>query len=130
MFFATEKRSTLNAQSSTLNTALGSLALGAVYYFAGRFGLAHAFLNPSASAIWPPAGIALAAVLLWGGKLWPGVLAGAFLVNIKTQGSFGTSLGIAVGNTLEALIAAALVRRFAGGARVFEHARSILKFIA
>src|SRR6266487_1729473 len=76
----------------TLYITLGSLALGTVYYYAGRFGLAHAFLNPSASAIWPPAGIALAAVLLWGGKLWPGVLAGAFLVNIKTQGSFGTSL--------------------------------------
>jgi PAS domain S-box-containing protein len=113
-----------------LYTTLGSLALGAVYYYAGKFGLSLAFLNASASAIWPPAGIALAAVLLWGGRLWPGIFAGAFLVNISTQGSFGTSLGIALGNTVEALLAAALVRQFAGGARVFERARTILKFVA
>jgi len=46
------------------------------------------FVHPSASAVWPPAGIALAALLWFGRGLWPGVMAGAFLVNVTTAGSW------------------------------------------
>jgi signal transduction histidine kinase/CheY-like chemotaxis protein len=104
-------------------------ALTAVYFFAGKFGLSLAFVNPSASPVWPASGIALAALILWGQRLWPGIFVGAFLVNVTTQGTFATSLGIATGNTLEALLGAWLVGRFAQGSEAFKGARDIFKFV-
>jgi integral membrane sensor domain MASE1 len=71
----------------------------------------------------------LAATLLWGYRLWPGILLGAFLVNFATTGNPATDLGIAVGNTLEALLGAWLVNRFAHGAKAFDRARDIFKFV-
>jgi PAS domain S-box-containing protein len=105
------------------------LALAVVYFCAGIFGLSLAFTNPNASAVWPSSGIALAAILIWGFRLWPGILLGAFLVNFATQGSIWTALGIAAGNTLEAILAAALLARFAKGVNVFNRTRDILSFI-
>jgi PAS domain S-box-containing protein len=105
------------------------LALAAVYFGLGKFGLSLAFVNASASAVWPPTGMALAALLLWGCRLWPGVFLGAFLVNISTQGSAATSLGIATGNTLEALVGAWLVCRFARGLKAFERVGSTFRFV-
>src|SRR5712692_6051908 len=105
-----------------------SLSLAAVYFVAGKLGLRLAFVNPSATALWPPTGIALAALLVLGYGAWPGILLGAFLVNLTTAGSVATSLGIAVGNTLEGLLGAYLVNRFAGGRKTFDHAQNIFKF--
>ncbi len=68
-----------------------------------------AIINPSASSVWPPTGIALAALLILGYDVWPAILIGAFAVNMTTTGSVATSLGIAAGNTLEALLGAYLV---------------------
>ena len=104
------------------------LALTAVYFAAGKLGLSLAFLDASASAVWPPTGIAIASLLLFGRDLWPGVALGAFLVNISTSGGIVASLGIALGNTLEAIVAVALVDVFAGGARAFERASDVLRF--
>jgi len=81
------------------DTALSILVLTAVYFCAGTFGLSLAVLNASSSAVWPPTGIALAALLLWGYRLWPGIFLGAFLVNIATQGTWITGVSIATGNT-------------------------------
>jgi len=103
-------------------------ALAAVYVGAGSLGLTLAFEHPSATAVWPPTGIALAAVLVLGYRVWPGISLGAFLVNILTAGSGLTSLGIAAGNTLEALAGAYLINRFARGRRAFERPRDILVF--
>jgi len=89
------------------------LALAGIYFGCGWFGLSLAFVNKSASAVWPPAGLALAALLLRGRRLWPGVFLGAFLVNFFTQGTLWTTFGIAIGNTLEALVGAWLVSHFA-----------------
>src|SRR5689334_24953312 len=89
--------------------------LAAVYFGCGAFGLSLALVNKSATAVWPPSGLALAALLLGGTRLWPGVFAGAFLVNILTQGSVATAVTIATGNTLEAVVGANLVIRFANG---------------
>ena len=77
-----------------------------VYFVAGKLGLRLAFLQPSATPVWPPTGIALAALLLRGYRLWPAVLLAAFLVNLTTAGSIATCVGIAVGNTAEALAGA------------------------
>ena len=108
-------------------TAIASLA--AVYFLAGKFGLSLAVVHPSVSAIWPPSGIALAALLLWGSRLWPGIFLGAFLVNITTQGNLLTTLAIASGNTLEPLWGAWLLNQFANGSKVFERARNTFSFV-
>jgi signal transduction histidine kinase/ActR/RegA family two-component response regulator len=112
-------------RSSTL-LLIGIVA--AVYFIAGKLGLKLAFLNASASAVWPPSGIALAVLLLLGYRVWPAIFLGAFLVNYSTAGSVPTSLGIAAGNTLESLVGAWLVYRFAGGPRVFDRAQGVFKF--
>ncbi|HTW23133.1 MAG TPA: MASE1 domain-containing protein [Candidatus Baltobacteraceae bacterium] len=102
--------------------------LAAVYFLAGKLGLSMAFVHPSSTAVWPPTGIALAAFLLLGYRVWPGVFIGAFLVNITTAGSVLTSLGVATGNTLESLAAAFLVLRFANGRNAFDRAGDTFRF--
>lgn len=99
-----------------------------VYFLAGKLGLRLAFDNPSATAVWPPAGIALAACLVIGYWVWPGIFLGAFLTNLATAGSVTTSISIAVGNTLEGLLGAYLVNRFAGGRATFDRTRDVFKF--
>ena len=115
-------------QARRLSTlpAIGALAL--IYFVAGYFFLQLASINPSASPVWPPAGIALAALLLLGYRVWPAIFVGAFLVNFTTAGTIATSLSIATGNTLEAICGAWLVNRFAGGTRVFDRPQDVFKF--
>ncbi len=103
-------------------------ALTAIYFLAGKFGLKLAYVHASASAVWPCTGIALAAFLILGYRVWPAILAGAFLVNVTTAGSVVTSLAIATGNTLEGVAGCYLVRHFASGPRVFERAQDIFRF--
>src|SRR5207249_5808460 len=98
------------------------------YFAAGKLGLKLAFVNASASAVWPCTGIALAAFLLLGYRVWPAILAGAFLVNLTTTGSLVTSLAVGTGNTLEGLIGCYLVTRFAAGKQAFQRAQDIFKF--
>src|SRR5437660_11052959 len=104
-------------------------ALTLVYVIAGKLGLMLAFVHASATAVWPPTGIALAAFLLLGHRVWPAILLGAFVVNITTAGSVATSIGIATGNTLEGLVGAYLVRRFAHGPYAFDHAGDVFRFV-
>jgi signal transduction histidine kinase/CheY-like chemotaxis protein len=106
--------------------AVGVLALA--YFVAGKAGLRLAFLQPSASPVWPPAGIAVAGLLVLGSRAWPAVFVGAFFVNVTTAGDVGTSFAIASGNTLEALCGAWLLNRYAGGTRVFDRAQDVFKF--
>src|SRR5215469_3616698 len=102
--------------------------LAVVYFIAGKLGLMLASLHASASPIWPPAGIALVALLLLGYRAWPAIFVGAFLVNVTTAGNVATSFAIATGNTLEALAGAWLVNRFAGGTNVFDRSQGVFKF--
>jgi PAS domain S-box-containing protein len=102
----------------------------AVYVAVGKLGLSLASVNPSATAVWPPAGLALAACLIAGPRAWPVVLVAAFLVNVTTAGSVLTSLAIAAGNTVEAVLGAALVSALAGGRHAFERVRGIFTFTA
>jgi PAS domain S-box-containing protein len=107
----------------------GAVLLAAVYFGAAKLGLALAFVNASASAVWPPTGIALAAVLLIGPRAWPGIMLGAFLANLTTAGSVATSIAIAVGNTLESLVGAYLIARFARGRHAFDRTHDIFTFV-
>ncbi len=111
-----------------MKTGIKILLLTVVYVITGKIGLRLAFVNASATAVWPPTGIALAALLMLGYRVWPGVFVGAFIVNLFTAGTVLTSLGVATGNTLEALLAAYLVNRFARGRDVFDHPYDILKY--
>jgi diguanylate cyclase (GGDEF)-like protein len=108
---------------------VGVLAVVAVAYFAaGKLGLRVAFDNPSASPVWAPTGLALAAFLVLGYRVWPAVYLSAFLVNVTTAGSVATSLCIAAGNTLEAAVGAWLVDAFAGGTSTFQRAGDVFRF--
>ena len=108
---------------------LATLSVAAVYIIAAKLGLRLAYVYPSVSSVWPGTAIALAAMLLLGYKVWPGIFLGAFLANATTAGSVATSLSIGAGNTLEGLIGAYLLNRFANGCHVFDRARDILQFV-
>ena len=102
--------------------------LTVVYFGAAKLGLSFAFVYPSATALWAPTGITLAAFLIFGFRVWPGAFLGAFLANLTTAGSVLTSISIATGNTLEGAAGLYLVRRFARGPQAFESAQDIFKF--
>ncbi len=89
-----------------------------------------ATLNASASPVWPPTGLAIAALLLWGRRLWPGVYVGAFAANFLTTTTPASSLVIAAGNTLEAFTCAYLVARFAKGLNAFDTPRDLIIFVS
>src|SRR5687767_11865551 len=80
-------------------------AVGLVYLLAARLGLSLASVHTNVSPVWPPTGVAIASLLLFGRSLWPAILLGAFVANLWTGVSIPTALGIAVGNTLEAVVA-------------------------
>src|SRR4030095_13070852 len=102
--------------------------LTAVYFASGRLGLSFAFVNESASAVWPPTGIAIATLLMCGMRAWPAVAVGAFLVNLSTSGVVVSSAVIAAGNALEGIGSAWLARRFACGLAAFDRTPDILRF--
>ena len=105
--------------------------LAAAYFAAAKASLLLAIPPGYATAIWPPAGIALAALLIRGDRLWPGIWLGAALANVSVSCSPFAALVIAGGNTLEALCGAALVRRFIADAPpFFDRARSVVLFVA
>src|SRR5437879_13688176 len=114
---------------SRLVSYLGTVTvLAAVYLIAAKLGLKLAFVHVSATAVWPPTGIALAAFLVFGYRVWPGIFIGAFLANVLTEGTVATSLGIAAGNTLEGVTGAYLVNRFAGGTHAFDRPQDVFRF--
>ncbi len=104
------------------------LAVALAYFVFAKLGLTLASVNPSASPIWAPTGIALAAVLLGGLRVWPAVLAGAFAANATTAGTLETSAVIAAGNTLEAVVGGFLIGRWSGGAKTFSTPAQVAKF--
>jgi PAS domain S-box-containing protein len=104
------------------------LLTAAVYFVAAKLGLRLAFEHPSASPVWPATGIALAALVLLGSRLWPAVFVGAFFANLTTAGTVATSLGIAAGNTLEAVLGSFLLQKFARGARAFDRPGDVFRW--
>ena len=93
-----------------LKLALVALA----YYGAGRIGLALAYLNGAVAALWPPAGLGVAVLFLYGLRLWPAIVIGdLFLGDYSTP--LGTVLAKTVGNTVAVVAAALLLRRWRPG---------------
>ena len=104
--------------------------LATVYLGAAKVSLLFAIPPGYATAVWPPSGIALAALLLFGERLWPGIWLGAALANFAVNHSLFAAVMIGTGNTLEALAAAALIRRSIGVPHRFEHGEDVVKFVA
>jgi two-component system CheB/CheR fusion protein len=104
-----------------------ALGVAAVYVVTAKLGLTMAVVAPQVTAVWPAAGVALAALVVVGPEMWPGVALGAFLANVKLGEPIGATLGIAVGNTLEAVLGAALLRR-AGVNRALTRSRDVVAF--
>jgi len=100
-----------------------------VYFVVGKIGLRPTTPNHSVTAIWVPAGISLAALLLRGYRAWPGAFLGAFLLSIAITGSISISLPIAAGNVLTALLATYLINRYAHGKTAFFKAPDALRFV-
>jgi PAS domain S-box-containing protein len=116
-------------QSSRLRYLAGIALLAASYVVAGRLGFTASAIHPVVSSAWPPSGIALAALLLFGTRLWPGIAVGAFVVNFTAGIAPLGAAGIAVGNTLEAVIAAWLVTSFAGFRVSLERRRDVFALV-
>ncbi|HEY1333505.1 MAG TPA: MASE1 domain-containing protein, partial [Myxococcaceae bacterium] len=83
------------------------------YVLSARLGLMLAPVSQLATLVWPPTGIALAALLLKGVRLWPAVMIGAVVANVWTGASFWVAAVIGIGNTLEAVVAVVLLTRVA-----------------
>ena len=108
---------------------MASFAAVALIYFAlAKLGLRLASVNPSASPIWPPTGIAIAAVLLLGPRIWPAIYLAALAANFTTAGTLITAVAIACGNTLEALIGGVLIERWSGGREAFDTPARVARF--
>ena len=107
---------------------LGVGVVTALYYVAARAGLHLAYLNGSVTAFWPPVGVGIAALVIGGPWLWPGIVAGDLLVaDFSTP--WGTVLGQTVGNTLEVLVAALLFLRLSGGRRDLERVWDVMALL-
>ena len=99
---------------NSLRYAAGFALVAAMYVVAGRLGFTASAVHPVVSSAWPPAGIALAALLLMGFRYWPAITLGAFVVNLTGGIAPLPSAAIALGNTLEAVLAAWLLASVVG----------------
>ena len=110
---------------------LGQVSLvAAVYFAAAKLSLLLAIPPGYATAVWPPSGIAVAAMLLLGNRIWPGVWTGAALVNFTVDASIFPAAIIGCGNSLEALVGATLIRRQIGVFYEFDSGEDVVKFVA
>lgn len=100
--------------------------LAVAYHLAARLGLEMAFLQMNTSPVWPPTGIALAALLIFGYKLWPGIFLGVLFGFLIDGGQLNIALGIAFGNTLEALAVVYSLKRFIGFHNPIDRIRDVV----
>jgi PAS domain S-box-containing protein len=117
---------------SPLHFAARVAILAAIYFLAGRLGFIASAVHPVVSSAWPPSGIALAALLLFGMRLWPGITIGAFVVNVTGGIAPLAAATIAVGNTCEGLLAAWLlmsVARFRTAPEPLGRLRDVLALV-
>jgi len=118
------------ASGPGLSTLTRVVLLIALYVLGGLLGKAASFLSGSIALVWPPAGIGLAAILLFGYRFWPGVALGAVLFSFMNGLPLGyLTLGTALGNTLGAIVCAFLLRRMAGFDLTMERTRDVVGYI-
>ena len=106
----------------------GIVLLAGAYYGAAKLGLKLGYLDGAVTALWPPVGVGIAALVLFGPRLWPGVVLGDLLVaDFSTP--LGTVVGQTAGNTLEVLVGALLLRRLAGADVAMNRVRDVFALI-
>lgn len=118
--------------TTTGRTTAGILTLAAVYYLFGQLGFQLSYFshfNHELLAIWPPTGVSLAVLVLWGYRWFPGVFIGSLLLSLEVGLPLGLGIGLAASRAGGVLATAWLVNRFAGGPKVFEQSRSIFLFV-
>ena len=116
--------------SPSLTTLTRVVLLIALYFLGGLLGKQASFLSGSIALVWPPAGIALAAILLFGYRFWPGVALGAVLFSFMNGLPLGFfTLGTALGNTMGAIVCAFLLRRFIAFDNALERIRDVAGYI-
>ena len=103
--------------------------LAAIYILFARLGLMIQPVSAFATLVWAPSGIALAALLLFGYRYWPGIAIGAFVANVWTGAPVLVALGIAAGNTLEALVGNYALRRIPGFRSTLDRLSDVLGLI-
>jgi signal transduction histidine kinase len=103
--------------------------LAFLYFAAGRLGLELTHYRDNATLVWPPTGLSFAALILFGVRLWPGVFIGTILVNVGSSVGWMPSLGIAMGNTLEAVVGVTLLMRVADLRLDMKRQRDIVAFL-
>jgi len=108
---------------------LATLGLAVTYVVVARFGLAFDAVAGFATLVWPPTGISLAAVLLLGYRVWPGIFLGATIANVLTGAPLLVALGIGTGNTLEAVVGAYLLGRIPRFGVTLENVTSVVALI-
>ena len=105
------------------------VALAAIYVVAARAGLKLGAVSGFATLVWPPSGMALAALLIVGMRVWPGIFAGAAIANVLTGAPLLVAGGIATGNTLEAVVAAYMLQSIPGFHRSLDRVRDAVAVI-
>ena len=120
---------TFESLRDSVPSLLANLAIAAAYVIFAEIGFSMAFANRQVTAVWPPAAIALAALLLGGYRLWPGIWLGAFLSNASSHEPVWTAAGIATGNTLAPLLGTYLLRRFAAFDNALERLRDVIALV-
>lgn len=115
---------------SSTNKLLLKLSLIFIFYFVtAKLGLTLDAVSGFATLVWPPTGIALASILLFGYRYWPAIFGGAVLVNLSLGAPFITAIGIGIGNTLEALAGAFLLVRFAGFRNSLDRIKDVVSLV-
>jgi len=104
------------------------LTFFAIYFSTAKLGLSLGAVNRFATLVWVPSGLAMAAILLFGYRLWPGILMGAFLVNLLNGAPLLVAVGIGIGNTLEALSGAYILKRYEFS-HALDHLRDVLLLV-
>ena len=102
--------------------------LALAYLVTGWLGLQIPYYDSYITLVWLPTGIAVAAMIVWGRAVWPGIAMGAFLVNLVVGSSWLLALSISVGNTLAPLLTVELLRRF-GFRATLDRQRDVAVFI-
>src|SRR3954468_15119840 len=105
--------------------AASVLVLALVYYAAAKVGLRLACLDGAVTALWPPVGVGIAALVLYGPRLWPGIVIGDLLAADYST-PMGTVMGQTLGNTLEVVVAAVILRRLTNGRPAMDRVGDVL----
>src|ERR1035438_8720571 len=117
-------------QNRNLTTFTRVVVLIALYFVGGLVGKEIAFLSGSMTLAWLPAGIALAAILLFGYRFWPGVALGAVLFSFMNGMPLGFfTLGTAIGNTMGAIVCAYLLEKFIAFDNAMERTSDVTGYI-